>query len=63
MIQYILVAIVLVAIPFLLYCLWNFAREIDPRRSRVVVAAISSAAPSRAIRSSSFRTEPEWFIS
>jgi len=31
---YALALIVALAIPFLLYCLWNFARELKPHRKR-----------------------------
>jgi len=58
MIQYFLAAILLVGIPFLLYCLWNFARELKPYRSSVVVLPSSSAVPFRAVPISSFKTEP-----
>lgn len=33
MTAYFLVLILAVGIPFLLYCLWNFARELRPHRS------------------------------
>ena len=33
---YALALILLLGIPFLLYCLWNFARELKPRRARVL---------------------------
>jgi hypothetical protein len=39
MTAYFLVLILAVGIPFLLYCLWNFARELRPHRS---AAAVSS---------------------
>ena len=35
MAPYALALILLLGIPFLLYCLWNFARELKPRKSRV----------------------------
>ena len=50
------VTILLVGIPFLLYCLWNFGRELKSHRSRIVVSPISSAAHAPAIPISSFRT-------
>ena len=55
MIQYFLTAILLVGIPFLLYCLWSFGRELNPHRSSVAVS--SRAARSRAVPVSSFRTK------
>ena len=58
MMQYLLAAILLLGVPFLLYCLRNFARELKPRRYKVVVSAISSVASPRLVSSSSFRTEP-----
>jgi hypothetical protein len=39
-----LALIPLLAIPFLLYCLWNFARELKPHKKR---AFVSSSWPSR----------------
>jgi hypothetical protein len=33
MAAYVLAAVLLVGIPFLLYCLWNFSREIKPRKA------------------------------
>jgi hypothetical protein len=58
MIQYFLVAILLVGIPFFLYCLLNFARELKPRRSSVVVSPASRVVRSSAVPSSSFTTTP-----
>lgn len=43
MAPYALALILLLGIPFLLYCLWNFAREVKPRRKR---ALMFSALPS-----------------
>ena len=59
MIQYFLAAILLVGIPFLLYCLWNFGRELNPHRSSVVVWPGSKVARSRAVPISSFITKPQ----
>ena len=56
MIQYFLAAILLVGIPFLLYCLWSFGRELNPHRYGVAVS--SRAARSRAVPVASFRTKP-----
>jgi hypothetical protein len=39
---YILAATLLVAIPFLLYCLWNFSRQIKPRKAPVFYSAVST---------------------
>jgi hypothetical protein len=39
MTAYFLLAILLVGIPFLLYCLWNFGRELGPRRFRFVMSS------------------------
>lgn len=35
MAPYALALILLLGIPFLLYCLWNFERELKPRKTRV----------------------------
>jgi hypothetical protein len=32
---YALALILFLGIPFLLYCLWNFSRELNPRKTRV----------------------------
>jgi hypothetical protein len=37
---YMLAAILVVGIPFLLYCLWNFSREIKPRKAPVFFSAV-----------------------
>jgi len=39
MTAYLLVLILAVGIPFLLYCLWNFARELRPRRSAALMSS------------------------
>ena len=39
---YLLALILAVGIPFLLYCLWNFRRELRPRRSSAVFSSSSS---------------------
>ena len=39
MTAYLLVLILAVGIPFLLYCLWNFARELRPHRSAALVSS------------------------
>ena len=36
---YVLAPVLLLGIPFLLYCLWNFSRELKPRSTRVFVAS------------------------
>jgi hypothetical protein len=57
MISYALALILAVGIPFLLYCLWNFSRELRPRTSTAVVSSSSqrqvtlSAIPMRRFRS------------
>jgi hypothetical protein len=38
MTAYLLVLILGVGIPFLLYCLWNFARDLRPHRSAAVLS-------------------------
>jgi hypothetical protein len=57
MAAYFLVAILLVGIPFLLYCLWSFARDLKPHRSRLVVS--TSSTRSHAVQISTFRTQPK----
>jgi hypothetical protein len=37
---YILAVILVLGIPFLLYCLWNFSREIKPRRAPVFFSTV-----------------------
>jgi hypothetical protein len=59
MIAYFLAAILLVGILFLLYCLWNFGRELKPHRPAVVVAAGSDVARARAVPISNFRPKPQ----
>ena len=41
MISYALALILAVGIPFLLYCLWNFSRELRPRKSTAVLSSRS----------------------
>jgi hypothetical protein len=38
MTAYLLLLILAVGIPFLLYCLWNFTRELRPHRSGAVLS-------------------------
>jgi len=56
MIVYFLLAILLVTIPFLLCCLWNFARELKPHRPSSVVSPGLKVTRSRGVPISSFRT-------
>jgi hypothetical protein len=58
MIQYFLAAILVLGIPFLLYCLWKFVRELKPNGSRVVVSHLSRTAPAHGETRAIFRTEP-----
>jgi hypothetical protein len=39
MTAYLLIFILAVGIPFLLYCLWNFARDLRPQRSAALVSS------------------------
>jgi hypothetical protein len=59
MISYALGLILAAGIPFLLYCLWNFSRELRPRGSASV---LSSSSPRQvalsAIPMSRFRSQP-----
>jgi hypothetical protein len=41
MTAYVLALILIVGVPFHLYCLWNFGRELWPRRSRATLSARS----------------------
>ena len=60
MTAYLLVFILAVGIPFLLYCLWNFARELKPHRSGVVVSsALTQADMLRTVPKSQFRSRPQ----
>ena len=59
MTAYLLVLILAVGIPFLLYCLWNFSRELRPRTSSAVLS--SHASPRHALSvtpMSRFRSQP-----
>lgn len=57
MVAYVLVLILALGIPFLLYCLWQFARELKPHKSTASAPFISSrwgavrATPARRVRS------------
>ena len=42
MTTYLLALILALGIPFLLYCLWNFGRELRPRTSKAVLSPSSS---------------------
>lgn len=59
MIAYLLALILILGVPFLLYCLWNFARELKPHRSRAVLTYGSPhrQAP-RVAPTSRFRSKP-----
>ena len=58
MIAYLL-AVLAVGIPFLLYCLWNFSRELRPRTSRALLSSSSSRRVAlSAIPMSRFRSQP-----
>jgi len=59
MIAYALALIMAVGIPFLLYCLWNFSRELRPRTSSAVLASHASHRVAlSAIPLSRFRSQP-----
>jgi len=38
---YVLAFILIVSVPFFLYCLWNFERELRPRRSSASLSSTS----------------------
>jgi hypothetical protein len=59
MIAYLLALILAAGIPFLLYCLWNFARELRPRTSSAVLSSSSSRRVAvSAIPMSRFKSQP-----
>jgi hypothetical protein len=56
---YLLALILALGIPFLLYCLWNFSRELRPRTSSDVLSSHSSHRVAlSAIPMSRFSTQP-----
>ena len=57
---YWLVFILALGIPFLLYCLWNFARDLKPHRSAAPLSSLwsTSTNPTRAIPPSRVRNVP-----
>lgn len=58
MIAYLL-AVLAAGILFLLYCLWNFARELRPHRSSAVLSSSSSRRVALgAVPMSRFRSQP-----
>jgi hypothetical protein len=59
MVLYVLALILAVGIPFLLYCLWNFSRELGPRTSASVLSSSSHPLAIRAIPMSRFRSQPQ----
>ncbi len=60
MTAYLLLLILAVGIPFLLYCLWNFARELKPHRSRAVVSSpFTRPDEFRTVPASLFRSRPQ----
>jgi hypothetical protein len=59
MTAYLLALILALAIPFLLCCLWNFTRELRPRRSSAVLSSSSPRAVAlRSMPMSRFRSQP-----
>ena len=59
MTAYLLALILALGIPFLLYCLWNFGRELRPRTSRAVLSSSSSRRVALSvIPMSRFRSQP-----
>ena len=59
MTTYLLALILALGIPFLLYCLWNFGRELRPRTSRAALSPSSSLRVTlRAAPMSRFRSQP-----
>lgn len=59
MTAYLLVLILALGIPFLLYCLWNFSRELRPRTSSAILPSHASHKVAlSATRLSRFRSQP-----
>jgi hypothetical protein len=59
MTTYLLVLILAVGIPFLLYCLWNFARELRPHRSTALVSSrVTSPDTIRTTQATHVRNRP-----
>lgn len=59
---YLLVLILAVGIPFLLCCLWNFARELRPHRSAALVSSrVLSLNALRTIPATQVRNRPRIF--
>jgi dolichyl-phosphate-mannose--protein O-mannosyl transferase len=59
MTTYFFILILAAGIPFLLYCLWNFSRELRPRRSSAVLPSHSSHRLAiSAIQKSRFGSQP-----
>jgi hypothetical protein len=59
MVRYLLAMILAVGIPFLLYCLWNFVRELRPHTSSAVLPSSSSRRVAlSAVSTSRFRSQP-----
>jgi hypothetical protein len=62
MTAYLLALIPALGIPFLLYCLWNFSRELRPSTSNAVLLSQSSHGIAvSGIPMSRFRTQPHVF--
>lgn len=62
MTAYLLALILALGIPFLLYCLWNFSRELRPRTSSDLLPShLSHRVALSAIPMSRFRTQPHVF--
>jgi hypothetical protein len=59
MTAYVLLLILILGIPFLLYCLWNFGRELRPRKSHAVFSSGSRRpSPLGAVPVSQLRGRP-----
>jgi len=60
MAAYLLLVILAVGIPFLLYCFWNFSRELRPRTSSAVLSSRASHRVAlNAMPMSRFRSQPQ----
>lgn len=58
MTAYLIVLIPALGIPFLLYCLWNFSRELRPRTSGAVLPSHASHRVALSATLSRFRSQP-----
>jgi hypothetical protein len=58
---YLLFSALVVGIPFLLYCLWNFSREIKPRKASAFFSAVPTLGSIQATPVSRQTRQNPWF--